>query len=106
MPTLMSTSNFLALGPGGVILNANLYFFSWLGLIGAALVFSHYLQTALKLKGGVDFAFMAWAGLVLTSLVVMVSAARMCENSNCTEGDSDYQRRTQFAIALGCIRYV
>jgi len=45
---------------------------------------------------------MAWVGLVLTSFVVFMSAARICQADGC-QGDSSMDRRVKFAVAVGVI---
>lgn len=106
MPALMKPDNALATGVGGGIVNANLYFFSWFGLAGSLLVFAHFLRTAYNVGVGTkneSFRGLAWAGLVLTSFVVFVTASRVCQATGCSGRDTSYDRRTKFAIAVGVV---
>jgi len=113
MPTLMNPGHQLATGDFGMIGDSNLYFFSWLGLIGSFVVFVRYLKAAYGLgacgaaeKDSKTFKAQTWAGLVLTSFVVFVSASRLCQNANCNAGNSEYDKRTKLAISIGVISAV
>mmetsp|Transcript_23724 Transcript_23724/g.49253 ORF Transcript_23724/g.49253 Transcript_23724/m.49253 type:complete len:321 (-) Transcript_23724:225-1187(-) len=108
LPTMMKPDNAIAVA-GNIILNANLYFFSWISFV----VTIFLVMSLVREKLGVDVRqtpgkHMRWFFLVASSLVVMGSAVRIhkaesveCGNSESALHGSSFCKRTNFAISLG-----
>lgn len=106
MPYLMSAEDGLAINRAFGVNNANLYFFSWLSLITAFLLWIQYVRATFKLgtsKRSSDFKPDMWAGLCMASFVVMVSAVRIYRDPVTCEGGGAFCTRTKFAVALGAV---
>lgn len=97
-----------------VVLNANLYFFSWLSFGTTVYLVGSLLQ---ETCGVVNLAVAKktarWFSLSAASVVVMGTAVRTLKASECGNTDVDEDlypaqlcRRTKFAIALGAIGFV
>ena len=85
------------------ISNANLYFFSWGAFVMSFYVFFGYLTKGLKLGGDQLFS---WAGITMTSFVVMVSAVRQYDDWNCDDdanSPEDKCKRLKLAVSVGTI---
>lgn len=81
--------------------NANLYFFSWGAFIMSFYVLFGYLKRGLELSGNQVFS---WAGLAMTSFVVMVTAARQFDSWGCDQDlDSVGCKSTKLAVSVGVI---
>lgn len=95
LPAIMDPKNALAVqSRSGGILNQNLYFFSWAASAASFLVFfsfrAHIRCVSSSSSSSSDASngpctTGTWAGLVATSIVVMVSAARQFENWHCDD---------------------
>lgn len=98
---------------GETVVNANLYFFSWLAFAAAL-----YLSSSLAQENyGLDVASVTstksarWYGLTASSLVVMGAAVRIfksadCGSDNSSGSSSELCKRTKFAISAGTIGFV
>lgn len=89
----------------GGIKNANLYFFSWGGLVMS--FFTLYGFTKEK-YGGKIFSPSTWGALCLTSFITMVSASRLWQDLACEKDmpDSileDVCTRTAWALSAGAL---
>lgn len=112
LPCIMNVSKSLAVRRDGSIRDGNLYFFSWIALFCALLVFLSYLAENHGSFPSVR-SFCSWPFLCLTSFVVMASALDlMNENKYCDFDDendsgkvdtSEFCKRTKFAVTLGAI---
>lgn len=121
LPVIMKPGNRIATNPDGVIVNANLYFFSWLSF-GACLFLSGSLMQE---SAGIDVTktppkTARWFGLAAASLVVMGASARLFKNecngnfsvaSFNADGQghdpaSKYCTRCKLGISIGVIGFV
>jgi len=118
---MMDTDNSLAVDADGNIVNANLYFFSWLSLITTVWLLVRYGEqvndSVMATSGNIACAGY-WAGICVASLVAMASSIEMYAKG-VTLGDgrqydcpaeqdfgSGYCERLKFAVALGVIATV
>jgi hypothetical protein len=116
LPTIMNPDNRIAVVPPKennippVIINANLYFFSWLAFGSTVFLSGSMVQEMI----GIDVRATAsahpkasrWYGLMATSLVVMGAAVRTFQASECKElGDNAFCRRTKLAVSIGVIGF-
>ena len=86
-----------------VISNNNLYFFSWGSFIMSFYVLFGFLQNFGKIRGPQVYA---WAGLTMTSFVVLVTASRQYDDWYCDKDDlvqDDQCKRTSLAVGVGVI---
>ena len=106
LPAIMEPGEFLATGTAGKVINPNLYFASWAAIIMSAFIFIGSMKNMLGdmslFSTPSDFPFTTWAGLCLTSFVVMASATRVYKDENCDDRDGiDFCDRTKFALGAG-----
>lgn len=123
LPTIMNPSNQLAVNNYvSGITNLNLYFFSWIAFFISFLNF--FACTSMSLRTLMDVvndttsdtknrcARTSWAGLMLTSFVVMIAATRIYQDVNCDQSSGlvtffdEVCDRTKFGVALGAISTV
>ena len=114
LPVLMNPKHNICLtnqqDEGIVIINANLYFFSWLSF--AAILY--LTGSCAQESAGYDVTSTPpqsarWYGLCASSVVVMGSAVRAYKSSLCKMsefGGQEYCKRTKFAIAAGTCSFV
>jgi hypothetical protein len=86
----------------------NLYFFSWGAFVMSFFVLFGYLKKGAKLTGTQIYS---WAGLCLTSFVVMVSGIRQFDDLNCDKDQPSDEldnvcKRTKLAVSVGLISAV
>lgn len=112
-PVIMNTDNAIAvtstLTAGLFIINANLYFFTWLALAAALFIAGSIAQERSGLSLVPSATQARWLGLAAASIIVMASAARVLRADTCQLdifSDSAYCRRTRWAVGLGCISTV
>jgi hypothetical protein len=104
LSTIMRPGEGIATDSIGGIRNANLYFFSWASFAMALLIYVGYLKEAYGIGKRTDesgFNAASWAGLAMTSFIVMSSSTRVFNEKNCEDLDDDFCDRTKFAVALG-----
>lgn len=106
------TSNELAFISASREMNANLFFFSWLGFVTSLVLFVSYLKSAV----GVDVMgamnqrsarLTFWAALIATSFIVMGSSLRVM-NDDCSPNmfqTVEFCKRTKLGIALGAVGF-
>lgn len=110
-PVIMNIKNGIAvaatLGGGLFIVNANLYFFTWLALGAALYIIGSLAQEVGGLSLVPSRTHARWLALGAASIIVMASAARVLKDTDTCKlaafSDSEYCRRTRWAIAMGCI---
>lgn len=112
LPYIMDPNNGIAVVPGPIVSNANLYFVSWLTLGCVFFLASNLAQES----AGYDIRMtppkvQKWGGFSLAALIIMGSAVRLLKADGCKGDDtifssSELCRRTRFAIALGVIGWV
>lgn len=79
----------------------DLYFFSWLSFAACVGISSSLYREYIDYNPIYSAKIGRWYGLAASSLVVMGSASRALQNTNC---DSvDFCRRTKFTIAVGVL---
>lgn len=111
LPVLMNPNRGIAV-EGEEVVNANLYFFSWLSL--AAVV---YIAASLLEEYGISVRQVAannakagrWYGLAASSMIVMVSSVRLFVSKNCSNDiwtGTETCKRTKFGISMGVISFV
>jgi len=94
------------------VVNANLYFFSWLSLATITYIAGNLLQewTGLSVRDAMNASTTPktgkWYGLAGSSMVVMVSSVRLFNSSNCADDSTEYCRRTKFGISVGVLSFV
>lgn len=108
LPALMDPNNELTVTDyNGGIMNANLYFSSWGAFIWSFLVLTGFM----KEKFGVTKTFSptSWGALCMTSIIAMVSGARLFHNLDCNNVDENMDdlekmcNRTSLAVGLGAV---
>lgn len=108
LPSIMNVSKRLAVNRDGSIRDGNLYFFAWISLFCALVVFLGYLSDSPHAVSGFGSLF-SWPFLCLTSFVVMASAIDLmnehewCNFQEDQRDTSEFCTRTRFAVALGAI---
>jgi hypothetical protein len=123
---VMSPDNDLAVDSyAGGLSNPNLYFFSWGAFALSFMVLFACVSNSLRNSGISPLATItddtdehrcsrsSWAGLLVTSFVVMVAASRLYQDLNCDTDDSGVIlefdancNRTKFAVSLGVISFI
>lgn len=105
IPGVMEPSHAFALSRSGII-NANLYFFSWGGLIMSF----HVLMSYAREKYGTSAKILhespsIWGALCLTSFITMISAARLFQAVGCSNSrfNQSYCSRSAWGVSLGLI---
>jgi hypothetical protein len=114
LPVIMNPSRQIAVvnesGEGLVIINANLYFFSWLSLAAILYLTGSLLQE----MAGVDVTrtepkSARWFGLCASSVVVLASAVQALNDTEECDIDalsnSEYCRRTRLGIGVGTVSF-
>jgi hypothetical protein len=100
---------------GSVVINANLYFFSWAALCCTIYLSGSLIQDTMNvLLTHVAAKAARWYGLVASTLVVLGSAVRTFRAASCKDPSLDdddtttgeYCRRAKFAISLGAIGFI
>jgi quinol-cytochrome oxidoreductase complex cytochrome b subunit len=89
IPVVMDPRNGFAVSEDGIV-NANLYFFSWAGLIMSFIVFIGHINERNQQTKRIAFIETPsiWACLCVTSCITMVSASRLFNVDECTAKDS------------------
>lgn len=112
LPVMMKPDNGIAVS-GEVVLNANLYFFSWVAFVVTIFLVLSLAREKLGFDvRQTDGKQLRWFFLAASSLVVMGAATRtyksdsiQCGNDD-VGGGSNLCKRTNFAISLGVITFV
>lgn len=110
LPVIMNPVRGIAV-QGDDVVNANLYFFSWVSLAGIVFIAGHLLQewTGLNARDMINANTSPktgkWYGLAASSMVVMVSSIRIFQAVKCAGDDSEYCKRTKFAISVGVLSF-
>lgn len=97
---------------GDDVVNANLYFFSWISLACIVFITGHLLQewTGLNardvLSANTSPKTGKWYGLAASSMVVMVSSIRIYMAVQCGGDKSEYCKRTKFGISVGVLSFL
>ena len=94
---------------GVTVVNANLYFFSWLAFAACLFLSGNLAQEA----AGYDVTqtppkTARWYGLCASSLVVMGTSIRIFRTIDCGDGllsDTKFCKRTKLGIALGTVGF-
>ncbi|GAX27137.1 hypothetical protein FisN_13Lh313 [Fistulifera solaris] len=110
-PVIMNIDHGIAVvaaqGGGLFIINANLYFFTWLALAAVLFIVASAAQEFAKLSLIPSRTNARWLALAAASIIVMSSAARVLRDTSTCQlaafDDSEYCRRTRWAVGLGCI---
>ena len=110
-PIIMNMDHAIAViaaqGGGIFILNANLYFFTWLSLGAILYIVTSTFQEFAGLSLIPSRTNARWWALAAASIIVMASAARVLRDTSTCQlaafDDSEYCRRTRWAVGLGCI---
>jgi len=87
------------------VTNANLYYFSWLGLIFSCLVFGKMLDDKHPWFENLTSRFNMWGLLVLTSIVSMASGTNWWRDSSCKSATTKTTtcQNLELAFAFGAI---
>lgn len=105
LPVIMNPGNAIAVA-GETVIDANLYFFSWLSFASVL-----YLSGSLAQDNvGIDVTktppkAARWYGLCASSLVVMGASIRLFKQEDCNNGSQELCKRTKFAISAGTIGF-
>ena len=120
LPTIMNPNNRIAVATpadtnvGSVVVNANLYFFSWCAFGCTIYLCASLLQDTMNVSLSLVAAKVArWFALVATTLIVLGCSVRTYKAASCSDPNGDdnsnttneYCRRTKLAIALGVIGF-
>lgn len=120
LPTIMNPNNRIAVATpadtnvGSVVVNANLYFFSWCAFCCTIFLCASLLQDTMNISLSLIAAKVArWFALVASTLIVLGCSVRTYKAASCSdpEGDSDsnttteYCKRCKLAISLGVIGF-
>lgn len=109
LPVIMNPNRAIAVSVLNVI-NANLYFFSWLSLAALVFVVGSLARdfTGIQAKDVVSNTKGArYYALAASSVIVMATAVRQYNAGNGCEGaSSEGCRRTKWAISLGVVSFV
>jgi hypothetical protein len=103
----MNPNNGIAVA-GISVINANLYFFSWLSFAAVLFLSGSLAQET----AGVDVTktppkSARWYGLCASSLVVMGSAVRIFKAGSCGDDvGTEFCKRTKFAVSVGVVSFV
>jgi len=113
LPVTMRPNNEVAVGELGMILNSNLYFFSWASLTCIVYLLVHYFYNRGKSDTSRDNTLpeiptktSLWLGLLVSSVILMASASDIHNLVSCTSSffsGTEFCRRTSFAVALGSL---
>lgn len=107
LPTIMTPCHDIAVsGVGqGIIINSNLYFFSWISFVCIILILGGYCREVMALwfQKNISPKTTTWLGLMAVSVVVLASASGVHQDVQCVSdlGDLSFCQRTNYAIALG-----
>jgi len=111
LPVIMNPERGIAV-EGDEVVNANLYFFSWLSLAAIVFLAGHLLQewTGMNARDVLNTAASPktgkWYGLAASSMVVMVSCIRIFRAENCSGDDLEYCKRAKFGISVGVLSFL
>ena len=120
LPTIMNPNNNIAVSTpskttvGGLVINANLYFFSWCAFCCTIYLCASLLQDTMNISLSLVAAkVQRWFALVATTLIVLGCSVRAFKAASCGNLDLDdddtttekYCRRCKFAISLGVIGF-
>ena len=105
LPVIMNPNNAIAVA-GETVIDANLYFFSWLSFASVIYLSGSLAQETV----GIDVTktpskSARWYGLCASSLVVMGASVRLFKAEDCTNGSQELCKRTKFAISAGTIGF-
>ena len=95
----------------GIVLNSNLYFFSWISFICIVFVVGDFAQEKAKASNVFSKAppkTAKWFGLAASSMVVMASASELYRAAQCSQELTwtTFCARTAFAISVGVISFL
>jgi hypothetical protein len=104
MPAIMRPSSNLAVNDSFGIYNANLYFFSWAGIISSLILLNTCVRQTYNPGPDKNSIYQSgmWVGLCLSSFVVLINASREFRSTTCNSSQVRLCRRLKFAIAIGC----
>lgn len=120
LPAIMNPNNRIAVATpadtnvGSVVVNANLYFFSWCAFACTIFLCASLLQDMMNISLSLIAAKVArWFALIASTLIVLGCAARTFKAASCSNPDGDddsnttneYCRRCKLAISLGVIGF-
>lgn len=116
LPVSMRPNSEMAVGELGLILNSNLFFFSWASLACIVYLLVHYVFNRGKSNTSTDNTSntlpeiptksLHWLGLFVSSVILMASASDIHNHVSCTSSffsGTEFCRRTSFAVALGTL---
>jgi hypothetical protein len=119
LPTIMNPNNNIAVAVpnntnvGSVVVNANLYFFSWSCLGCSIYLCASLLQDMMNISVSMIAAKVArWFALVTSTLIVLGCSIRVYKAASCNDPDdgsatiSEYCKRCKLAISLGVVGFV
>jgi hypothetical protein len=120
LPTIMNPNNRIAVATpantnvGSVVVNANLYFFSWCALGCTIYLCASLLQEMMNISLSLIAAKVArWFALMASTLIVLGCSVRTYKAASCNNPDDDnddttteYCKRCKLAISLGVIGFV
>lgn len=89
-----------------VVVNSNLYFFSWITFMCVLYIYGHWMQeiTGRDVAAEVTPKYAKWGGLFATSIVVLAASAKIHINQKCTKyGDSSFCQRTSYSVSVGVL---
>jgi hypothetical protein len=105
LPVIMNPNNAIAVA-GETVIDANLYFFSWLSFASTLYLSGSLAQEQM----GFDVTktppkSARWYGLCASSLVVMGSSVRLFKEEDCNNFNGEFCKRTKFALSAGTIGF-
>ena len=112
LPFIMNPDSNAAVAAGiGIVLNSNLYFFSWISFICIVFVVGDFAQEKAKASNVFSKAppkTAKWFGLAASSMVVMASASELYRAAQCSQELTwtTFCARTAFAISVGVISFL
>ncbi|KAL7560776.1 hypothetical protein ACA910_005343 [Epithemia clementina (nom. ined.)] len=109
LPVIMAPDNGIAVS-GNDVVNANLYFFSWVSFAISILLTLSLLQETMGIDARqADGKQTRWFFLCASSLIVLGSSTRIfnADSNACDEdGSTQFCKRSKFAISVGTISFV
>jgi hypothetical protein len=113
LPAIMDPNKgFAVTGTFGapLVINSNLYFFSWVSFICVLYIQGHWSQeiTGRDVASQVTPKYAKWGGIMATSVVVLAASAKIHKDTKCTgfNKGSEFCKRTSYAISLGVLGMV
>jgi hypothetical protein len=115
LAVMMRPDRAMAVGEFGMIINSNLYFFSWGSLMSIVYLQFHFLynrgkadtlRDTLNNFPDIPTRTLQWWVILVTSIILMASAGDIHSAVGCTSSSfsgTEFCRRTSFAVALGAL---